>query len=118
MQKKIKIKRKYWGKNTANSLIYQTEKSLKEYSEKISIEDKETIENKIKELKESLEKEDISLIKSKTEELQKASYKIAEMMYKDSSQQNASNQQENGTQNNTSEESKEADYEVVDEDKK
>ncbi len=40
------------------------------------------------------------------------------MMYKDSSQQNASNQQENGTQNNTSEESKEADYEVVDEDKK
>ncbi len=40
------------------------------------------------------------------------------MMYKDSSQQNASSQQENGTQSNTSEEGKEADYEVVDEDKK
>ncbi len=113
-----KLKENIEAKNTANSLIYQTEKSLKEYSEKISSEDKEAIENKIKELKESLDKEDISLIKSRTEELQKASYKIAEMMYKDSSQQNASSQQENGTQSNTSEEGKEADYEVVDEDKK
>lgn len=38
-------------------------------------------------------------------------------MYKDSSQQNANSQQENGPQSNTSEEGKEADYEVVDEDK-
>ncbi|WP_187982979.1 molecular chaperone DnaK [Borreliella bavariensis] len=113
-----KLKENIETKNTANSLIYQTEKSLKEYSEKISSEDKEAIENKIKELKESLDKEDISLIKSRTEELQKASYKIAEMMYKDSSQQNASSQQENGTQGNANEEGKEADYEVVDEDKK
>ncbi len=43
-----KLKENIETKNTANSLIYQTEKSLKEYSEKISSEDKEAIENKIK----------------------------------------------------------------------
>ncbi|QFP41831.1 molecular chaperone DnaK [Borrelia miyamotoi] len=110
-----KLKESIEVKNTANSLIYQTEKSLQEYGNKITNEDKEAIENKIKALKDALEGLDISLIKSKTEELQQASYKIAEMMYKDV-QANSSN--EDNTQNNAGSESKEADYEVVDEDKK
>lgn len=110
-----KLKESIEAKNIANSLIYQTEKSLKEYGEKITSEDKEAIENKIKELKDALEGSDIALIKSKTEELQQASYKIAEMMYKDA--QSSSSNQDNA-QNNASSESKEADYEVVDEDKK
>ena len=113
-----KLKEGIEAKNTANSLIYQTEKSLQEYGDKITSEDKGTIESKIKDLKDALEGSDISLIKSKTEELQQASYKIAEMMYKNV-QPNSSNDGEN-TQNNSdsSSESKEADYEVVDEDKK
>ncbi|BCR21942.1 molecular chaperone DnaK [Borrelia sp. HM] len=113
-----KLKEGIEAKNTANSLIYQTEKSLQEYGDKITNEDKGAIESKIKDLKDALEGSDISLIKSKTEELQQASYKIAEMMYKNV-QPNSSNDEEN-TQNNAnnSSESKEADYEVVDEDKK
>ncbi|WP_024653515.1 molecular chaperone DnaK [Borrelia persica] len=110
-----KLKESIEAKNIANSLIYQTEKSLKEYAEKITSQDKEAIENKIKELKDALEGSDISLIKSKTEELQQASYKIAEMMYKDAQ---ASSSNQDNAQNNSGSESKEADYEVVDEDKK
>ncbi|AHH06582.1 Chaperone protein dnaK [Borrelia crocidurae DOU] len=110
-----KLKEGIEAKNIANSLIYQTEKSLKEYGEKITSQDKEAIENKIKELKDALEGSDISLLKSKTEELQQASYKIAEMMYKDAQ---ASSPDQNNAQNNAGSESKEADYEVVDEDKK
>ncbi|ACH94755.1 molecular chaperone DnaK [Borrelia recurrentis] len=110
-----KLKEGIEAKNIANSLIYQTEKSLKEYGEKITNQDKEAIENKIKELKDTLEGSDISLLKSKTEELQQASYKIAEMMYKDAQ---ASSPAQNNAQNNAGSESKEADYEVVDEDKK
>ncbi|ACH93461.1 molecular chaperone DnaK [Borrelia duttonii] len=110
-----KLKEGIEAKNIANSLIYQTEKSLKEYGEKITNQDKEAIENKIKELKDALEGSDISLLKSKTEELQQASYKIAEMMYKDAQ---ASSPDQNNAQNNAGSESKEADYEVVDEDKK
>ncbi|AHH04889.1 Chaperone protein DnaK [Borrelia miyamotoi] len=110
-----KLKESIEVKNTANSLIYQTEKSLQEYGDKITSEDKEAIENKIKALKDALEGLDISLIKSKTEELQQASYKIAEMMYKDVQ---AKSSNEDNTQNNAGSESKEADYEVVDEDKK
>ncbi|WP_024654791.1 molecular chaperone DnaK [Borrelia hispanica] len=110
-----KLKEGIEAKNIANSLIYQTEKSLKEYGEKITSQDKEAIENKIKELKDALEGSDISLLKSKTEELQQASYKIAEMMYKDAQ---ASSPNQNNAQNNSGSESKEADYEVVDEDKK
>ncbi|AFI31305.1 molecular chaperone DnaK [Borrelia crocidurae] len=110
-----KLKEGIEAKNIANSLIYQTEKSLKEYGEKITSQDKEAIENKIKELKDALEGSDISLLKSKTEELQQASYKIAEMMYKDAQ---SSSPDQNNAQNNAGSESKEADYEVVDEDKK
>ncbi|QMU99288.1 molecular chaperone DnaK [Borrelia sp. A-FGy1] len=109
-----KLKEGIEAKNTGNSLIYQTEKSLKEHGDKITSQDKQAIENKIKELKDALEGSEVSLIKSKTEELQQASYKIAEVMYKDA-QANAENQ--GNTQNNTGSESKEADYEVVDEDK-
>ncbi|AAX17026.1 MULTISPECIES: molecular chaperone DnaK [Borrelia] len=110
-----KLKESIETKNIANSLIYQTEKSLKEYGDKITSEDKEAIENKIKELKDALEGSDVSSIKSKTEELQQASYKIAEMMYKDAQ---ASSSNQDNAQNNAGSESKEADYEVVDEDKK
>ncbi|AHH12540.1 Chaperone protein dnaK [Borrelia hermsii YBT] len=110
-----KLKESIETKNIANSLIYQTEKSLKEYGDKITSEDKEAIENKIKELKNALEGSDVSSIKSKTEELQQASYKIAEMMYKDAQ---ASSSNQDNAQNNAGSESKEADYEVVDEDKK
>ncbi|MBN8512137.1 MAG: molecular chaperone DnaK [Rickettsiales bacterium] len=73
------------AKNKADTLIYSTEKSLKDYAEKISPQDKENIEQAIADLKKALEPEegDAQLINQKTESLAAASMKIGEMMYKD-----------------------------------
>lgn len=73
------------AKNKADTLIYSTEKSLKDYAEKISPQDKENIEQAIADLKKALEPEegDAELINQKTESLAAASMKIGEMMYKD-----------------------------------
>ena len=68
-------------KNKADTLVYQTEKNLKDYGDKIPGEHKTTIENAVKALKEAIEKENIEDIKAKTEELEQASYKMAEAMY-------------------------------------
>lgn len=68
--------------NQADSLVYSTEKSLKEFGDKISVADKEKIENKIKDLKEAVKSKDISKIKKETEELTQASHKLAEEIYK------------------------------------
>jgi molecular chaperone DnaK len=69
------------AKNHADSLIYSTEKSLKEYSDKISDTDKSAIENAVTDLKASLEKDDVEDIKSKTEALSNAAMKLGEAMY-------------------------------------
>lgn len=73
------------AKNKADTLIYSTEKSLQDYAEKISPQDKENIEQAISDLKKTLETEegDAQLINQKTEILAAASMKIGEMMYKD-----------------------------------
>lgn len=69
-------------KNQADTLLYSTEKSLKEYGDKISADDKSNIEKKIGELKEALKGTDIDKIKKSSEELTQASYKLAEEIYK------------------------------------
>ncbi len=69
-------------RNQADTLIYSVEKSLKEYGDKVSAEEKEEIPRKIEELKELLKGQDVAAIKSKTEELTKVSHKLAEEVYK------------------------------------
>ncbi|MGP1432255.1 molecular chaperone DnaK [Treponema sp.] len=69
-------------RNEADSMIYQTEKTLKEMGDKVNAADKQRIEEAIAALKKSLEGGDTADIKSKTEALQQAAYKIAEEMYK------------------------------------
>ncbi|MCT4634643.1 MAG: molecular chaperone DnaK [Rickettsiales bacterium] len=71
------------AKNHADSMIYNTEKNLKEYGDKISSEEKEKIESDIAELKKSIEGNDPEDMKAKTESLMQSSMKIGEMMYKD-----------------------------------
>ena len=68
--------------NEADSMIYQTEKTLKEMGDKVNAADKQRIEEAVAALKKSLEGGDTADIKSKTEALQQAAYKIAEEMYK------------------------------------
>ncbi len=69
-------------RNEADSMIYQTEKTLKEMGDKVNAADKQRIEEAVAALKKSLEGGDTTDIKSKTEALQQAAYKIAEEMYK------------------------------------
>lgn len=70
------------ARNEADSLVYQTEKALKDYGDKVSAADKSGIEAAVNDLKEALKGSDIAAIKAKTETLKQASYKIAEEMYK------------------------------------
>ncbi len=75
--------------NQANSLIYSTEKSLKDYGEKIPAGDKENIEKEIGRLKESVKSHDLEKIKAGMESLQKVSHKLAEEIYKATASQQA-----------------------------
>jgi molecular chaperone DnaK len=69
------------ARNHADSMVYSTEKSLKEFGDKIDAVEKGTIENKLAELKKLMEGEDAEAIKKATEELAQASHKLAEAMY-------------------------------------
>ncbi|RKX88531.1 MAG: molecular chaperone DnaK, partial [Spirochaetes bacterium] len=68
--------------NEADSLIYSTEKSLKDFGDKVSAEDKSAIEAGVDVLKKALESGDIEQIKTKSEELKQVAHKLAEEMYK------------------------------------
>jgi len=69
------------AKNRAEQLVYQTEKSLKDYGDKISDSDRSTVEQALASLKEKLAGDDTVAITSATEALQQASYKLAEAVY-------------------------------------
>ncbi len=77
------------AKNEADSLIYATEKSIKDYGDKISDADKQKIEDAIAALKQAVSSDNTADIKAKTEELKQASYKLAEEVYKNSGAQAA-----------------------------
>ncbi len=70
------------ARNEADSLIYGTEKSLKELGDKVGAADKQKIEDAVAALKQAMQGDNVEEIKSKTEELKQASYKIAEEVYK------------------------------------
>ena len=69
-------------KNEADSLVYQTEKSMKELGDKVKDADKQAIEDAVAALKKALESNNTDDIKAKTEALKNVSYKIAEEVYK------------------------------------
>jgi len=73
------------AKNQADNLIYQTEKNLTEYGDKISPEDKTKIQDAVTALKKALEGSDAQAIESATQTLMTASHKLAEEMYKKAS---------------------------------
>jgi molecular chaperone DnaK len=69
------------ARNQADSLVYSTEKSLKEFGDKISDDDKKRIEEGIATLKKEMEGSDADLLKKATDELMQASHKLAEAVY-------------------------------------
>ena len=70
------------ARNEADSLIYTTEKSLKDYGDKVSASDKAAIEAAVADLKKALEGQDAEDMKQKTEALKQAFYKVSEEIYK------------------------------------
>jgi molecular chaperone DnaK len=70
------------ARNQGESLIHSTEKSLKDYGDKVTAEDKTAIENAVAALKGVLEGDDAEAIKEKTNALAEVSMKLGEAMYK------------------------------------
>jgi molecular chaperone DnaK len=101
------------ARNAAESLAYQTERTLKEHRDKLDEADASTIEGRVMELKGVLESDDVAEIRAKTEALQEASQKLAEAVYA----QATATAQPGGDGAPTSDDEvvEEADYEVIDE---
>jgi molecular chaperone DnaK len=75
------------AKNQADSLIYATEKSVKDLGDKVDSATKENVEKEIENLKQKLKSDNTDEIKQGIESLTKASHKLAEIMYSQASQQ-------------------------------
>ncbi|MDC7246742.1 MAG: molecular chaperone DnaK [Sphaerochaetaceae bacterium] len=108
-------------RNEADNLLYSTEKSLKEYGDKISADDKSKIEEALEALKSAISSDNVDEMKAKTEALQQAAYKLAEEMYKaNASQQGEAAPQgepqadQAGSSEKKDDNVEDADYEVVD----
>ena len=118
-------------RNNADNLAYQCEKQLKELGDKLSADQKQGVEAAIKDVRDKLNGNDADAIKSATEELQTRFQNISAELYKQAASQKAG-AQEGGTAGSAGSESTEgtggagrsgdnvvdADFEVVDEDKK
>jgi len=77
------------ARNQADSMIYATEKSLKEVGDKVDSETKSKVESEIASLKKLMEGNDTEAIQKGIETLTQASHKLAEIMYAQASQQQA-----------------------------
>ncbi|HEX72604.1 MAG TPA: molecular chaperone DnaK, partial [Candidatus Hydrogenedentes bacterium] len=83
-----KVKRKeIETRNNADTLLYTTEKTLREHGDKISETDKKNIEDACAELRKALEGSDIAAIEAASKRVTDASHKLAEAMYAAASQQ-------------------------------
>jgi molecular chaperone DnaK len=120
-------------KNQANSLIYTTEKTIKEHGDKVGEEDRKKVTAAVEELKKVAQGEDVEAIKKAIEAVNQASHKLAEEMYKSAQAQQSqqggpdagAQQQAEGGDQNASDKKKnggddgavDADFEVVDDKK-
>ena len=108
-------------RNGADQMIYQTEKTVSEFGDKLSEEEKSKINAAKDALKETLKGEDIEAIKAKQEELQKEVYAVSEKVYKAAAEaQGAAGGAPQGEQNGAAggDNVYEADYTDVDDNKK
>ncbi|MGL4325367.1 MAG: molecular chaperone DnaK [Beijerinckiaceae bacterium] len=70
------------ARNAGEAMVHSTEKSLKEFGDKVGEGEKSAIETAIADLKTALGEEDLDAIKSKSDDLMQASMKLGEAMYK------------------------------------
>jgi molecular chaperone DnaK len=110
------------ARNKADQMIYTTEKTLRDYGDKISSDERKKIEEKIERVKEAMRGESADQINKSIDELMQASHKIAEEMYKQASTQQQATSQEPPREEKKEEKKEEkgkegavdADFEVVD----
>ena len=105
-------------RNTADQMVYQTEKTLGELGDKLSDEDKSKINTACDALKESLKGEDYDDIRAKREALTKEFYAVSEKLYQQAAPQGDPNAAQGGAQSGNQSDPNvyDADYKVVDED--
>ena len=109
------------ARNQADSLIFSTEKSLKEHGDKVTAEEKKSIEDGIADLKKSLEGTDSEEVKKKTQTLIQVSMKLGEAVYKNQQKDQPKTDASKESKPNDDEKDKEnvvdADFEDVKDDK-
>jgi molecular chaperone DnaK len=110
-------KEKAEARNEADSMIYGTEKNIKDLGDKVNAADKAKAEEAIADLRRALEGGDIQTIKDKSEALKQVSYKIAEEVYKQSGAQGPGPEGPAGggsqTGGGSTKSAEDVDYEVV-----
>ncbi len=113
-----KLKEKVEVRNNADSLIYQTEKTLKDMEDKVDAADKEKIDTELKKVKDALEKDDTDEIKSATEGLTKVFYEVSAKLYQQTGSPGGPEGQAQGQQDGQDDNVVDADYKVVDDEEK
>ncbi len=114
------------ARNKADQMVYATEKTLKDYGDKVSEDEKKKIEEAIEKVKSTQSGSDPAAINAAIEELMQASHKIAEEMYKQQTaeggpqaeQTQTGQQAQQQASGDSGDDAVDAEYEVVDEDKK
>jgi len=103
------------ARNQADSIIFSTEKSLKEHGDKVTEEEKKAIETGIVDLKKSLEGEDTEEVKKKTQDLIQVSMKLGEAVYKSQQKDSTTKPEDEETkkENKNKEDVVDADFEDV-----
>ncbi len=105
------------ARNTADQVVYQSEKTLEELGDKVTESEKAPIKAAIEKLRETLKGSDTAAIKADTEALQQAFYSISEKLYQQqAAQQGGAAAGNAGTTGNGDDGVVDADYEVVDDD--
>ena len=106
------------ARNTAETLLYSTEKTLGEHRDKVEADQAAAIDAALTELRSAIEGTDASVIRSQTEALATAAQPLAEAIYADAQAASAQAQPGNGGGAPTGEDEvvEDADYEVIDED--
>ncbi len=101
-------------RNTADTLVYQTEKLLKEQGDSVSDDEKQNIESKLADVKSALEGSDVEAVKSATEALMNASQEFGQRLYEAA----AAADREQGEGASSAADDDVVDAEIVDDDKK
>lgn len=128
-----KEREKVDARNEGDSMVYATEKTLKELGDKVNAAEKQKIEDAVAALKQALSGDNVEDIKAKTEALKQASYKTAEEVYKQQAAAQGAQGAAQGSSSGSSDSSSagsgnsnggaasgkadDVDYEVVDDDK-